>query len=102
MPNVANVQLQIAHSPINHTPTALRNVSVTYDLGFTQPEIDARANFHVNVSGTHVVDNGQDVVNRDRNLTVSGLEGAETSRSWSGTGTRNDNGSRTISGVMRS
>jgi hypothetical protein len=50
MPNVANVQLQIGHSATNLTPAAQRNVSVSYDLGFTQPEIDAKANFHVNVS----------------------------------------------------
>ena len=62
----------------------------------------ASANFHVSVTGTHVVDNGQDVVNRDRNLTVSGLAGAETSRTWNGTGTRNDNGYRTVADVKRS
>ena len=62
----------------------------------------ASANFHVSVTGTHVVDNGQDVVNRDRNLTVSGLAGAETSRTWNGTGTRNDNGYRTVNDVKRS
>ncbi|HZI42689.1 MAG TPA: hypothetical protein VFD67_13320, partial [Gemmatimonadaceae bacterium] len=62
----------------------------------------ASANFHVAVTGTHVADNGQDVVNRDRNLTVSGLAGAETSRTWDGTGTRNDNGYRTVGDVKRS
>jgi hypothetical protein len=62
----------------------------------------ASANFHVSVTGTHVADNGQDVVNRDRNLTVSGLAGAETSRTWNGTGTRNDNGYRTVNDVKRS
>jgi hypothetical protein len=62
----------------------------------------ASANFHVSVTGTHVVDNGQDVVNRDRNLTVSGLAGAETSRTWNGTGTRSDNGYRTVADVKRS
>ena len=62
----------------------------------------ASANFHVSVTGTHVADNGQDVVNRDRTLTVSGLAGAETSRTWNGTGTRNDNGYRTVADVKRS
>lgn len=60
------------------------------------------ANFHVSVAGTHTADNGQDVVNRDRSLTVSGLLGAETSRTWNGTGTRNDNGYRTVGDVTRS
>jgi hypothetical protein len=52
------------------------------------------ANFHVNVAGVHVVDTGADTVSRDRNLTVSGLLGAETQRTWNGTGTRNDGGYR--------
>jgi hypothetical protein len=62
----------------------------------------ASANFHVSVTGTHTADTGEDVVNRDRNLTVSGLAGAETFRIWNGTGTRNDHGSRTIGDVTRS
>jgi hypothetical protein len=45
---------------------------------------------------------GADTVNRDRNLTVSGLAGAETSRTWNGTGTRNDHGSRQETTVTRS
>ena len=60
------------------------------------------ANFHVNVSGIHVADTGADTVSRDRVLTVSGLLGAETSRTWNGTGTRNDHGSRTENDVKRS
>jgi len=68
-----------------------------YDASLT-----ASANFHVSVTGTHTVDNGQDVVNRDRSLTVSGLAGAETSRTWNGTGTRADNGYRTVGDVKRS
>lgn len=61
----------------------------------------ASANFHVSVTGTHTVDNGEDVVNRDRNLTVTGLAGAETFRIWNGTGTRDDHGSRTFGDVTR-
>ncbi|HEY2379341.1 MAG TPA: hypothetical protein VGH98_25385 [Gemmatimonadaceae bacterium] len=68
-----------------------------YDASLT-----ASANFHVSVTGTHTADNGQDVVNRDRNLTVTGLAGAETSRTWNGTGTRSDNGYRNLSDVKRS
>ena len=54
----------------------------------------ASANFHVTVSGVHVVDAGSDTVSRERSLTVSGLLGAETSRTWNGTGTRSDGGYR--------
>lgn len=59
------------------------------------------ANFHVNVSGVHVVDAGADTVSRDRSLTVSGLLGAETSRTWNGTGTRDDGGYRQGSDAKR-
>jgi len=60
------------------------------------------ANFHVNVAGVHVVDTGADTVSRDRNLTVSGLLGAETQRTWNGTGTRNDGGYRQGTDATRS
>jgi hypothetical protein len=61
----------------------------------------ASANFHVSVSGVHVALAGDDTVSRDRNLTVSGLAGAETSRTWNGTGTRNDGGYRQDGDVKR-
>jgi hypothetical protein len=61
----------------------------------------ASANFHVNVAGVHVATAGADTVNRDRSLTVSGLEGAETSRTWNGTGTRSDGGFRQEADVKR-
>lgn len=54
----------------------------------------ASANFHVSVTGIHPALTGADTVNRDRNFTVSGLAGAETSRTWNGTGSRNDHGER--------
>lgn len=54
----------------------------------------ASANFHVTVTGVHTGLAGQDTVNRDRSLTVSGLAGKETSRTWNGTGTRTDGGYR--------
>ena len=65
------------------------------------PSLTASANFHVSVTGVHVVDAGADTVNRDRNLTVTGLAGAETSRTWNGVGTRDDHGQRIISDVQR-
>jgi len=61
----------------------------------------ASANFHVNVAGVHVATAGADTVNRDRSLTVSGLAGAETSRTWNGTGTRSDGGFRQEADVKR-
>ena len=54
----------------------------------------ASANFHVTVTGVHTALAGEDTVDRDRNFTVSGLAGAEMSRTWNGTGTRNDGGYR--------
>lgn len=50
MPTVSNVQLQIQKTPLQQAPTAARKVTVTYQLGFSQPEIDARASFQVRVS----------------------------------------------------
>jgi len=61
----------------------------------------ASANFHVNVAGVHVVDTGADTVSRDRSLTVSGLLGAETLRTWNGAGTRNDGGYRQFADAKR-
>jgi hypothetical protein len=66
------------------------------------PSTTASANFHVTVTGEHVTDLGSDTVNRERTLTVSGLSGAETSRTWNGTGTRDDHGFRTEGDVKRS
>src|SRR6185312_9947976 len=54
----------------------------------------ASANFHVNVTGVHSALAGQDTVNRDRTLTVTGLAGKETTRTWNGSGTREDGGFR--------
>jgi hypothetical protein len=54
----------------------------------------ASANFHVSVTGVHTAVAGQDTVDRTRSFTVSGLAGAETSRTWNGTGARNDGGYR--------
>jgi hypothetical protein len=65
------------------------------------PSLTASANFHVSVAGVHLPDAGADTVNRDRNLTVSGLAGAETSRTWNGTGTRADGGYRMEADVKR-
>ena len=75
---------------------ANQSAQTAYDANLT-----ASANFHVSVSGVHVADAGADTVNRDRNLTVSGLAGAEQSRTWNGTGTRNDGGYRTQTDVKR-
>ena len=63
--------------------------------------LTASANFHVAVTGVHTAENGADTVSRDRSMTVAGLAGTETSRSWNGTGTRSDGGYRNIEGVIR-
>jgi hypothetical protein len=76
--------------------TANQTAQSAYDASVT-----ASANFHVNVAGVHVVDAGADTVNRDRTLTVTGLAGAETSRTWNGTGSRSDGGYRMDGTVKR-
>ena len=65
------------------------------------PSTTASANFHFGVSGVHVADNGADTVSRDRSMTVSGLTGNETTRTWDGSGTRSDGGYRTEASVTR-
>ncbi|MFL5616478.1 MAG: hypothetical protein ACJ796_22620 [Gemmatimonadaceae bacterium] len=77
--------------------TADQTAQSAYDASAT-----ASANFHVSVAGVHVADAGADTVNRDRTLTVSGLSGTETSRTWNGTGARTDGGYRTQGDVKRS
>jgi hypothetical protein len=52
----------------------------------------ASANFQTTVSGVHVTTNGADTLSRQRTMTVAGLLGHETSRTWNGTGTRSDAG----------
>jgi hypothetical protein len=75
---------------------ASQTAQSAYDASTT-----ASANFHVSVTGIHTALTGADTVNRDRNFTVTGLAGAETSRTWNGTGTRNDHGARQETGVQR-
>lgn len=85
-------------------PVASNGLTMTRDFAFydangtAQAAYDsvttASANFHLTVTGIHTALAGQDTVNRDRNLTVSGLAGKETSRTWNGTGTRTDGGYR--------
>jgi hypothetical protein len=77
--------------------TAAQAAQQAYD-----PSSTASANFHVSVTGVHVADAGADTVDRDRTLTVSGLSGAETSRTWNGTGSRTDGGYRMEGDVKRS
>ena len=75
---------------------ANQSAQTAYDASLT-----ASANFHVSITGVHLADAGADTVNRDRSLTVSGLAGAETSRTWNGTGTRDDGGYRTGTDAKR-
>ncbi len=55
----------------------------------------ASINYQLTESGVRVVDNGADTLSRNRNMTVSGLLGHETSRTWNGTSARTDGGYRT-------
>ena len=57
MPNISTVQLQIKHTTALQSPTAPREVAVDYNIGFTQAEVDARANFQVKVSLVSIDDN---------------------------------------------
>ncbi len=50
MPSISNLELTIQKTTAQQAPTASRLVTVSYQLGFTQAEINARANFQVRVS----------------------------------------------------
>lgn len=63
--------------------------------------LTASANFRSTVSGVHVALAGKDTIARQRDMTVSGLAGHETSRIWNGTGSRADGGYRTDATVTR-
>lgn len=63
--------------------------------------LTASANFQVAVTGIHTAPRGADTVSRQRDLTVTGLLGHETQRTWNGQGTRNDAGYRTDSAKTR-
>lgn len=63
--------------------------------------LTASANFRTTVSGVHVALAGKDTIARQRDLTVTGLAGRETSRVWNGTGSRSDGGYRQDATVTR-
>ena len=81
-----------------------RNFSRTvtfYDVGGTvmdayNAETTASINIVIEMSGEVARDGWTATVARSRDLTVSGLEGAETSRTWNGTGSGTVSGSRHI------
>ncbi len=81
-----------------------RNFSRTvtfYDVGGIvmdayNAETTASINIVIEMSGEVARDGWTASVSRSRDLTVSGLEGAETSRTWNGTGSGTVSGSRHI------
>lgn len=76
-----------------------------YANGVAQPSYDATAtdsmNFQTALSGTLSRDGRTAWLNTMRTMTVSGLAGAETQRSWSGVGTRSDSAHVVNDGVAR-
>jgi hypothetical protein len=76
-----------------------------YAGGVAQQSYDATATDSINFQGAlkgMLSRPGRTVwINTSRNMTVSGLAGAETQRSWSGTGTRTDSAHVTNDGVAR-
>lgn len=76
-----------------------------YAGGVAQQRYDATAtdsvNFQAALSGTLSRDGRTAWINAARTMTVSGLAGAETQRSWSGTGTRTDSAHVVTDGVAR-
>ncbi|MEP6990362.1 MAG: hypothetical protein ABJA80_05465 [bacterium] len=61
----------------------------------------ASANFQLGVSGVRTTTNGADTLSRQRTMTVTGLLGHETTRTWNGSGTRTDAGYSSDSARVR-
>jgi len=84
-----------------------------YDAnGAIQPTFDpvttASINFQMTLSGTVTRTGFTATISRERNMTLSGLAGAETERTWNGTGAGTENstatgerGTRTYSGTSK-
>ncbi len=85
--------------------TLTRSVAFFDANGAPMPKFNdtttASANFQVSVTGVRVLGNGADTISRQRNMTVTGLLGHETSRTWNGTGSRTDGGYRVDSAKTR-
>ena len=85
--------------PVSRGALTLNRSFALFDAGGTpqsayDANLTASANFQVTVNGVHMALLGNDTISRQRNMTVTGLAGAETSRTWNGTGTREDGGFR--------
>lgn len=66
-------------------------------------QLTAKANIKTDISGQRTGDNWSGTINRTRDMTVTGLAGTETQRTWNGTGTSDVTRSRhTDSGEERS
>lgn len=76
---------------------ALNVVQQAYD-----PLLTAKANIQTSIVGTKTGDHWTATINRSRDLTVTGLLGDETQRTWNGTGTSSATRSRHTEGAERS
>lgn len=76
---------------------ALNVVQQSYD-----PLLTAKANVQTEIQGTKTADHWSATIDRTRDLTVTGLVGAETQRTWNGTGSSRATRSRHTDGGDRS
>lgn len=65
-------------------------IQTTFD-----PATTAKINFQMSLSGTVTRPHGTATITRERNMTLSGLAGAETQRTWNGTGAGTENSTAT-------
>lgn len=96
-----------AEPSFSAVPTAGSRVITFYDAAGVEmnafdPLLTASVNIVVEMSGEVTRGDWTASVTRSRDLTVSGLEGEETTRIWNGTGEGTVNGSRTGDGEERS
>jgi len=90
-----------------HTCTATTENGLTHTHSFAfydaanaiQPRFDetttASINFQMTLSGTVTREHVTATISRERNITLSGLAGAETQRTWNGTGSSSHNSTAT-------
>ena len=84
---------------------SLERSYAVYAGGTAQSSYSASAtdsiNFHTFLTGSLARDTRSAWINHTRTLTVSGLAGAETQRTWNGTGVRSDSAHMTENSVAR-
>jgi hypothetical protein len=94
--------------PITHGNMTITRVYTFWDAGNAVQEAydaltTAKANIVTSIDGSRILPNWEASIERDRDMTATGLSGTETQRTWNGTGSSSVSRSRhTDNGPLRS